>query len=1078
MSDPWIPPALRGQPLFARGLAAIEAAATKALRAFGRAALGKVFTAGPAAMPDPGGILLAAPFWAGKVDARILTAVGDLLGERYVAQAAARGLDPASLEISKAPYVTAHLEQVRNRLVRTPDEVFDDIRGKIADSLRAGRTIPEIAAEVTGELSGRAEVWATRGTTVARTEAIGAWNGASVAAAREVNSVLGENLIKQWVDTHDARTRPTHRAAGGQRTTLGGKFIVGAALLDYPGDPTGPPGEVISCRCTTVEGSTEELDALAASAAGQEGAMPKPLPPRRPLTRRPSAILAAAVFSDPDVAYATDQLAAARQCIAYGQAYLDNLPDGADKDLVKLVKSEVADDGKEADEIIKWFVDFGTDVPPDPNAAPADGAAPVPGAAPAMAATPPAPADGAAPAPAITDQAMISAILAGLDDELDASLDELLAGTYQPALDYAAAKLAGAADELKAARAIADALGVAPAADTGDPGEGDAGAPAMPGMAAGSIAFTIVGDTSLPVGDYGTTWDGSAAAGRVLDAATSKAADGTETIDVAKASKGFIVRDNDGTLRGDYRLCFADEVNGELQIIPSGVQACAGEHGVAGIQGLSADELKAAEGKVCVLYAAVKSKYPDQAPDCPLTASGALRADGTAAPAVADLPSGWTGCLAPLDVKSSDRRMIATPAGDLRVRQAPVTLLWMPELSDYGHDGAMVAGRIDRAWIENGMIMGEGMFDLAGEAGAEAARQLALGLANGVSLDLGDSVTEWRLFATADDSPIDPATMDEVQLWDLLDAGEVYEVGVAVDYEIVAGTLACGQPAFDAARLTPVYGYASPAEAVPYEVPPALTAAGSLVAAAPPPDVFVPPPLDGPTPLTITSDGRVYGHAALWEACHIGIGSSCVTAPHSITDYAYFHTGSVLIDDGGVLPVGKITLGGGHASPTAGLAATMEHYDDAGTVVAVVRASEDEYGIALSGQLVDGATPEQIEALRRSPVSGDWRMVGGNLELVAALAVNVPGFPVVRSRGEQALSMVASLSPRHPVIEDPAGRPVYPVVDVRAIAAAVISETRLAAARERRATRLAARIGRDPRSRALAAAAMIRKDGD
>jgi hypothetical protein len=43
-----------------------------------------------------------------------------------------------------------------------------------------------------------------------------------------------------------------------------------------------------------------------------------------------------------------------------------------------------------------------------------------------------------------------------------------------------------------------------------------------------------------------------------------------------------------------------------------------------------------------------------------------------------------------------------------------------------------------------------------------------------------------------------------------------------------------------------------------------------------------------------------------------------------------------------------------------------------------------------------------------SDVSGDWRRIGGNLELVAVLAVNVPGFPKIRVRELEGL--VASLS--------------------------------------------------------------------
>jgi hypothetical protein len=38
----------------------------------------------------------------------------------------------------------------------------------------------------------------------------------------------------------------------------------------------------------------------------------------------------------------------------------------------------------------------------------------------------------------------------------------------------------------------------------------------------------------------------------------------------------------------------------------------------------------------------------------------------------------------------------------------------------------------------------------------------------------------------------------------------------------------------------------------------------------------------------------------------------------------------------------------------------------------------------------------QVAALRAGALSGDWREIRGHLELVAALVVNVPGFPIPR----------------------------------------------------------------------------------
>lgn len=170
-----------------------------------------------------------------------------------------------------------------------------------------------------------------------------------------------------------------------------------------------------------------------------------------------------------------------------------------------------------------------------------------------------------------------------------------------------------------------------------------------------------------------------------------------------------------------------------------------------------------------------------------------------------------------------------------------------------------------------------------------------------------------------------------------------------------------------------------------------VAAAGAL-----PKAWFENPGLTGPTPMTITEDGQIYGHAATWNECHIGVQDKCVTAPRSLTNYAYFHTGEVQTDSGPVA-VGPITMSTGHADLKLGQRAAVAHYDDTGTVIADVRMGEDAHGIWFSGAVRSSATEEQIHSLRAAAVSGDWRPIGAGLEFVAALAVNTPGFPIPRT---------------------------------------------------------------------------------
>jgi hypothetical protein len=190
----------------------------------------------------------------------------------------------------------------------------------------------------------------------------------------------------------------------------------------------------------------------------------------------------------------------------------------------------------------------------------------------------------------------------------------------------------------------------------------------------------------------------------------------------------------------------------------------------------------------------------------------------------------------------------------------------------------------------------------------------------------------------------------------------------------------------------------------------------SLTAAAgtmfrPPASAYENPNLTRPTALTVTDEGRVFGHVAVWGTCHVGYPGQCVEPPRSPSEYGFFHVGAVRLDDGTRIAVGNLTLGGGHADPKMAWRQAAAHYDRTGFGIATVRAYEDDHGIAVAGWLNPGATPEQIAELERSPLSGDWREIGGELDMIGALAVNSGGFPVPRYATGPAgdrLSLVAA----------------------------------------------------------------------
>lgn len=200
---------------------------------------------GDTAVPDPDAIWARAPLWRDAVD---LLVNGEIWAAIGLAFSKILGKDYAW---DQRPEITRYLAEVTNRLVRVPDEVFDLVAGQMAAGVNLGESIPKLAARVDGVLSTTgSDRWQNRAVVIARTEAIGALNAGRVEAFRVVAEDDPElNLEMMWLATEDSRTRPTHREAEGQRVPVGTPFNVGGFDLRFPGDPSGPPQEVIQCRC-------------------------------------------------------------------------------------------------------------------------------------------------------------------------------------------------------------------------------------------------------------------------------------------------------------------------------------------------------------------------------------------------------------------------------------------------------------------------------------------------------------------------------------------------------------------------------------------------------------------------------------------------------------------------------------------------------------------------------------------------------------------------------------------------------------------------------------------------------------
>jgi len=303
-----------------------------------------------------------------------------------------------------------------------------------------------------------------------------------------------------------------------------------------------------------------------------------------------------------------------------------------------------------------------------------------------------------------------------------------------------------------------------------------------------------------------------------------------------------------------------------------------------------------------------------------------------------------------------------------------------------------VVGRIDHMErVENGIGNATGVFDM-GEYGQEAERLVRNGFIRGVSADLDQfEANEER-----------PDLSEE-------DSGKIGADKLVITHARVMAVTLVPKPAFQECQIylvedekqedivIPDGVYVDDMDAVEASALVACGVVAGAIPVTPPREWFNDPKLQKATPLTVDDEGRVFGHIAAWHVDHIGL-SFGTKPPRSRSKYAYFHTGVVRTENGTDVPVGQLTLAGGHASLEASAAEAVRHYDDTASAIADVHAGEDAYGIWVAGALRPGTTPEQVRALRASAPSGDWRPIKGQLELVAVCQVNVPGFPIARAR--------------------------------------------------------------------------------
>jgi hypothetical protein len=362
----------------------------------------------------------------------------------------------------------------------------------------------------------------------------------------------------------------------------------------------------------------------------------------------------------------------------------------------------------------------------------------------------------------------------------------------------------------------------------------------------------------------------------------------------------------------------------------------------------------------------------------------------------------------PEGVETGDGRIFE--AGAISMRDLPLPLLWQIK-TGAGHDGSVVVGQITAMErVDGGIGNAYGVFD-NGQFGQEAERLVRHGFIRGVSADMDKF--------EADEEVVEDSTGDDSEDTKKIESGRIN----IKNARVMAVTIV-PKPAFQECFIQ-IIDEGSQTQEEDVLVPDgvyvdgvnpldasALVACGMVAGAIPtnpPLEWFDNPKMTKATPLTIGDDGRVFGHIAAWHVDHIGMAFG-TRPPRSRSKYSYFHTGVVRTDSGKDVPVGQLTLAGGHAGLEASAEQAVRHYDDTASAFADVHAGEDAYGIWVAGALRPGTTPEAIRAARASAPSGDWRPIKGALELVAVCQVNVPGFPIARARvaSGQVMALVAA----------------------------------------------------------------------
>lgn len=468
--------------------------------------------------------------------------------------------------------------------------------------------------------------------------------------------------------------------------------------------------------------------------------------------------------------------------------------------------------------------------------------------------------------------------------------------------------------------------------------------------------MTIAGSANLPIAPRSHKWDPIAAKARVFASCGGN---------VACLSRAFLWRDaGDPRTPEVWSMGFADIIGGQLHIIPKGVASCAGARGIGTFAGSSehAAEIRA---RIASLYDAIRADITDW-PVCSFTITA--DATGTAVEGPICIEGEETG----------DKRFFEEGAFYWEDGPWPLIL----DAAELDHSGASVGTINEIERREDGEIWGFGNLSESENPETQAlvtrARELFAEGAVGVSITWDHSEDNTPDDMDAAWPEVTKYTKARIRSVAMVETGAFHRAKLSLVASVTAAIKAKAEWFTD-----PRFGN----DSLNHQ-----DSGGDERLVWQDPERPEETPQFG-CPLTITDDGQIYGHAALWYRCHVGFPGTCVRPPKEPASYRGYLTGERIPG----IPTGPLVFKTRHAPDHFTADAAAQHYAHTGFAPADLTVGPDAYGIWVSGALRSGTTDAELEILRASALSGDWRLVGGRHRLIGVLAVNAPGFRVARA---------------------------------------------------------------------------------